>query len=114
VAAQKILLSYETKLLSRFEVTGAMLAFRFGKPSGFDFRPGQSSDLMDILARAVGNMHGMLKSMVPGEMKEYLDIGRIAEITGATRILLTLHGGSPRFAIEPVEIRKIQPIFEAA
>ena len=49
---------------------------------------------LDILAPAVGNMHGMLKSMVRGETKKHLDIARIAQIKSATRILLTLHGGS--------------------
>lgn len=59
-------------------------------------------------------MHSMLKSMVRGEIQKHLDIGRIAEIKSATRILLTLHGGSGRVAIRPVEIHKIQPVFEAA
>ena len=49
---------------------------------------------VDILAPAVGNMHGMLKSMVEGEVKKRLDITRIAEIKRATGALLTLHGGS--------------------
>jgi fructose-bisphosphate aldolase, class II len=49
---------------------------------------------VDILAPAVGNMHGMLKSMVQGETKKHLDIARIAQIKSATRVLLTLHGGS--------------------
>jgi fructose-bisphosphate aldolase class II len=49
---------------------------------------------IDTLAPAVGNMHGMLKSMVRGETRKHLDIARIAEIKRATRILLTLHGGS--------------------
>ena len=49
---------------------------------------------VDILAPAVGNMHGMLKSMVKGETRKHLDIDRIAQIKGATRIPLTLHGGS--------------------
>jgi fructose-bisphosphate aldolase class II len=49
---------------------------------------------VDILAPAVGNMHGMLRTMVTGETKKRLDIGRIAEIKAATRILITLHGGS--------------------
>ena len=49
---------------------------------------------VDILAPAVGNMHGMLKSMVQGETKKRLDIARIAQIKSATRVLLTLHGGS--------------------
>lgn len=49
---------------------------------------------MDVLAPAVGNLHGMLKSMVRGETKKHLDIGRIAVIKGAARIFLTLHDGS--------------------
>src|SRR5215468_8323397 len=49
---------------------------------------------IDILAPAVGNMHGMLKSMVEGDTRKRLDIDRIAQIKSATRIPLTLHGGS--------------------
>jgi fructose-bisphosphate aldolase, class II len=49
---------------------------------------------IDILAPAVGNMHGMLKSMVHGETKKHLDISRIAQINSAVRLPLTLHGGS--------------------
>ena len=49
---------------------------------------------VDILAPAVGTMHGMLKSMVLEETKKHLDIMRIAQIKSATRALLTLHGGS--------------------
>jgi fructose-bisphosphate aldolase class II len=49
---------------------------------------------VDILAPAVGNSHGMQKSMLAGEEKKHLDIGRIREIKMATGIPLTLHGGS--------------------
>jgi fructose-bisphosphate aldolase, class II len=49
---------------------------------------------IDILAPAVGNMHGMLKSMVQGKTKKRLDIARIAQIKTATGTLLTLHGAS--------------------
>jgi len=49
---------------------------------------------LDIFAPAVGNMHGMLKSMVKGETKKRLDIARIAQIKNATEAPLTLHGGS--------------------
>jgi fructose-bisphosphate aldolase class II len=49
---------------------------------------------VDILAPAVGNMHGMLRSMVRGETKKHLDIARIAEIKQAAQVFLTLHGGS--------------------
>ncbi|HEX8289111.1 MAG TPA: class II fructose-bisphosphate aldolase [Pyrinomonadaceae bacterium] len=49
---------------------------------------------VDILAPAVGTMHGMLKSMVEGETSKHLDIERIARIKRAVRVPLTLHGGS--------------------
>jgi fructose-bisphosphate aldolase, class II len=49
---------------------------------------------VDILAPAVGNMHGMLKSMVHGETTKHLDIPRIAQIKQTAHVLLTLHGGS--------------------
>ena len=47
-----------------------------------------------MLARAVGNMHGMLKSMVRGKARKRLDIERISRIKAASRVSLTLHGGS--------------------
>ncbi|HET8924845.1 MAG TPA: class II fructose-bisphosphate aldolase [Candidatus Acidoferrum sp.] len=49
---------------------------------------------VDILAPAVGNMHGMLRSMIQGETKKRLHIERIAAIKRAARVFLTLHGGS--------------------
>jgi fructose-bisphosphate aldolase, class II len=49
---------------------------------------------VDILAPAVGNMHGMLKSMLQGQTRKRLDISRIAQIKNAARVPLTLHGGS--------------------
>ena len=49
---------------------------------------------IDVLAPAVGNMHGMLKSMVQGKEKKRLNIERIGEIKKAAGIFLTLHGGS--------------------
>lgn len=52
------------------------------------------STQVDILAPAVGNMHGMLRSMVQGETKKRLDIDRIAAIKKAAGGFLTLHGGS--------------------
>jgi fructose-bisphosphate aldolase, class II len=49
---------------------------------------------IDVLAPAVGNMHGMLKSMVQGKTKKHLDIERISQIKQAAGVFLTLHGGS--------------------
>jgi fructose-bisphosphate aldolase, class II len=49
---------------------------------------------IDVLAPAVGNMHGMLQSMVQGKTKKHLNIERIAQIKKAVGIFLTLHGGS--------------------
>jgi fructose-bisphosphate aldolase class II len=49
---------------------------------------------VDVLAPAVGNSHGMRKSMVTGKERKHLAIERIREIKSATCIPLTLHGGS--------------------
>lgn len=49
---------------------------------------------VDILAPAVGNMHGMVKAMITGGLRKRLDIDRIARIKNATKVPLTLHGGS--------------------
>jgi len=49
---------------------------------------------IDILAPAVGKMHGLSRSMVRGESKQHLDIKRIAAISKAVEVPLTLHGGS--------------------
>jgi len=49
---------------------------------------------VDVLAPAVGNMHGMLKSMAVGEIKKRLDIGRIRSIKAESQIYMTLHGAS--------------------
>ena len=49
---------------------------------------------IDILAPAVGSMHGMSRSMVRGESKQHLNIERIAAISQAVAVPLTLHGGS--------------------
>lgn len=49
---------------------------------------------VDVLAPAVGNMHGMLESMVHGNVQKRLNIERIAEIKAAVKIFMTLHGGS--------------------
>ena len=53
---------------------------------------------VDVLAPAVGNMHGLLKEMVSGEAHKRLDIPRIGEVkvavvTAGCRFM-TLHGGS--------------------
>lgn len=49
---------------------------------------------VDVLAPAVGNMHGMVKAMVEGNLRKHLDVARIREIKNATSSFLTLHGGS--------------------
>jgi fructose-bisphosphate aldolase class II len=51
----------------------------------------------------VGNMHGMLSSMVDGEARKRLDLERIGQIKAATRVFLTLHGGS---GTEDEDLRK--------
>jgi fructose-bisphosphate aldolase class II len=49
---------------------------------------------VDILAPAVGNMHGLLKEMVAGTTHKRLDIKLIGELKSACGKLMTLHGGS--------------------
>lgn len=49
---------------------------------------------VDVLAPAVGNMHGMLTSMVKGAAQKRLNIERIAAIKAAAKVFMTLHGGS--------------------
>jgi ketose-bisphosphate aldolase len=49
---------------------------------------------VDTLAPAVGNMHGMLKSMIAGNTRKRLDIERIRAIKAETGIFMTLHGAS--------------------
>ena len=49
---------------------------------------------VDVLAPAVGNMHGLLKEMVAGTEHKRLDIARIADIKKACGKFMTLHGGS--------------------
>ena len=49
---------------------------------------------VDVLAPAVGNMHGLLKTMVSGTERNGSIFARIAEIKKACGIFMTLHGGS--------------------
>ena len=49
---------------------------------------------IDVLSPAVGNMHGLLHSMVRGESEKRLNIGTISDIKGATGCFMTLHGAS--------------------
>ena len=49
---------------------------------------------IDILAPAVGNTHGLSRSMIRGEAEKRLDIDRIAEIGKTTGLFMTLHGAS--------------------
>ena len=49
---------------------------------------------VDLLSPAVGTMHGMLPGMLRGEIRKHLDIERVGEISRATGLYLTLHGGS--------------------
>jgi len=43
---------------------------------------------------AVGNMHGLLKSMLAGQHEKRLNIDLIRQIKRATGVFMTLHGGS--------------------
>jgi fructose-bisphosphate aldolase class II len=57
---------------------------------------------IDTLAPAVGNMHGVLKSMLSGTNRKHLNLERIWAIKQKTRIFMTLHGGSDT---EDVDLR---------
>lgn len=61
--------------------------------------PGEAAEFaaatgIDILAPAVGNTHGLSRSMMRGEAQKRLDIDRIAAIGKATGLFMTLHGAS--------------------
>lgn len=49
---------------------------------------------VDALAPAVGNMHGLLESMVKGDVKKRLDIELIKKIKESAKCFLVQHGGS--------------------
>jgi fructose-bisphosphate aldolase, class II len=49
---------------------------------------------VDVLSPAVGNMHGMLKSMLQGATEKRLNIARIRQLKEVAGIYMTLHGGS--------------------
>ncbi len=49
---------------------------------------------VDVLSPAVGNMHGLLKSMLAGQSEKRLNIDLIREIKKAAGVFMTLHGGS--------------------
>ncbi len=49
---------------------------------------------IDALAPAIGNRHGMSKTMVEGSARKHLAVARIAEIKQAAKCFMTLHGGS--------------------
>jgi fructose-bisphosphate aldolase class II len=69
-------------------------------PSAADLTtPGEARQFVeetrvDTLAPAVGNRHGIFKSMVDHGAKKRLDIDRIREIKTAAEVFLTLHGAS--------------------
>jgi fructose-bisphosphate aldolase, class II len=76
------------------EIHDKVLDVSKGLTSASDAKRFVEATGIDILAPAVGNMHGMVKSMVTGETRKHLDIERIAQIKSAARVPLTLHGGS--------------------
>jgi fructose-bisphosphate aldolase class II len=61
---------------------------------------------IDSLAPAVGNSHGMVRSMVEGTKRKRLDIERIRAIKSASGAFLTLHGGS---GTEDADLREAIP-----
>lgn len=64
---------------------------------------------VDILAPAVGNMHGMVASVIQGSEKKRLDIRRISEIKRAIGSLITLQElPEPMTRTAPVDCRRNQ------
>lgn len=77
------------------EIHDAAPDLRKGLTSPADARRFLEETMVDTLAPAVGNMHGMLQSMVTGDTRKHLDIERIRAIKAASPgTFLTLHGGS--------------------
>jgi len=49
---------------------------------------------IDVVAPAVGNMHGLLREMLSDQAHKHLDVPRIGAIKRAVGKFMTLHGGS--------------------
>jgi fructose-bisphosphate aldolase, class II len=76
------------------EIHDAARDLRKGLTTPAEARQFVEETRIDTLAPAVGNMHGMLKSMVTGDLKKRLDIERIRTIKEQTGVFMTLHGAS--------------------
>src|SRR5262249_25454494 len=76
------------------EIHDSARELRQGLTSPAEARQFVEETRIDTLAPAVGNMHGMLKSMVSGDARKRLDIGRIRAIKEQARVFMTLHGAS--------------------
>ena len=96
VAAPEIPLSYEAKLLSRFEVAEATMAFQFEKPPGFEFRPGQSSDLT-LLNPQETDSEGNVRtfSIASAPFEDQLMFATRMRDTAFKRTLKTMPPGTP-------------------
>lgn len=81
-----------SEILETTPAGAALTAAAFSTPE--EARQFVAETKVDVLAPAVGNMHGLLASMVKGEVKKHLDAPRVAQIAQATGAFLTLHGGS--------------------
>jgi ketose-bisphosphate aldolase len=76
------------------EIHDAARDLRKGLTSPAEARQFVQETRIDALSPAVGNMHGMLKSMVTGDARKRLDIERIRAIKEQARVFMTLHGAS--------------------
>jgi len=77
-----------SKLLDSIPEGAAITGDFFTKPE--DARRFVMETQVDMLAPAIGNIHGMLKHMP----NPHLDIGRIKDIRKSANVPLVLHGGS--------------------
>lgn len=76
------------------EIHDAAPDLRKGLTSPLEAKQFCEETRVDTLAPAVGNMHGMLKSMLAGGTKKRLEIQRISAIKAETGAFMTLHGAS--------------------
>ena len=91
----------QSSIVVEGEVIGASSSIHDKTPDGLSplTTPQEANQFVaatgvDVLAPAVGTMHGMLKGMLQGESEKHLDTERIAAIKRAAQKPLTLHGGS--------------------
>jgi ferredoxin-NADP reductase len=91
VAAEEIPVSaYASKLLNRAEAAEGTMAFRFEKPPGFDFKPGQSVDLTLLNPPETGRINKEMLSKYLNDLTGpiYYIAGPPAMVSGLRKMLV--------------------------